>query len=55
LFDVTLLGLGEDGHTASLFPGTKALDERDSWVTSIIGVKPSRASRSPIRRFNRAG
>ncbi len=39
LFDVNLLGLGPDGHTASLFPGTAALAERDRWVTSVIGTK----------------
>jgi 6-phosphogluconolactonase len=40
LFDVTLLGLGEDGHTASLFPGSCALDERRAWVVPVVGVKP---------------
>ena len=38
--DLVLLGMGEDGHTASLFPGNPALQSKDSVIAMFDAPKP---------------
>lgn len=39
-FDLIFLGIGADGHTASLFPGQRALEEKNRLVVAVKGGNP---------------
>lgn len=39
-FDSVFLGMGNDGHTASLFPGSEALEDKQSFLLETISPKP---------------
>lgn len=49
-FDLQLLGLGVEGHTASLFPGSPALEEKTRWVMAVEAPAkpPQRLTLTPM-------
>jgi 6-phosphogluconolactonase len=53
--DVALLGIGDDGHTASLFPGSPALEERSRLVApSMAPVEPKQRLTLTFRALDEA-
>jgi 6-phosphogluconolactonase len=54
-FDLQLLGLGVEGHTASLFPGSPALEEKKRWAVAVVApAKPPQRLTLTLPVLNRA-
>jgi 6-phosphogluconolactonase len=54
--DVALMGMGPDGHTASLFPGTRAVEIEDRWVAATMNpAGPSQRLTLTLPVINAAG
>ena len=54
-FDLQLLGLGVEGHTASLFPGSAALEDKERWVAAVVApAKPQQRLSLTLPVLNQA-
>jgi 6-phosphogluconolactonase len=54
-FDLAIMGIGREGHTASLFPGSPALEEREKWVLGLqVDAVPSQRITLTFPILNRA-
>lgn len=57
VFDLIVLGIGPDGHTASLFPGDPMLEERERWAVAVVaphGYEPPRRITMTLPVINHA-